>query len=113
MAFNTYKYGIMAEYISCIMLIIKGYNILARRHRNYLGEIDIIARKGKILVFIEVKARKKFSEFMNILTNRQRMRIESAAKVFLASNPRYQGFNIRFDMIILNGWLPIHQKNMW
>ena len=49
--------GRMSEYVAAIFLMLKGYRILALRHRTRLGEIDIIARKGDLAVFVEVKAR--------------------------------------------------------
>ena len=48
--------GHVSEWIAAAYLFLKGYRILARRYRTKLGEIDIIARKGDLAVFIEVKA---------------------------------------------------------
>ncbi len=110
---RNYYYGILAEYIACIILFLKGYNIVTRRYKNPLGEIDIVASKGDNLVFFEVKARKKFDESMIVLSNRQKIRIESAAKLFIMQKKRYEGFNLRFDLIIFDGWRPRHLKNMW
>jgi putative endonuclease len=110
---RNYYYGILAEYISCIILFFKGYNIITRRYKNHLGEIDIIASKGNDLVFFEVKARKKIDESTMVLSHRQKIRIESSAKMFIMQKKRYRGFNLRFDLIIFDGWKPRHLKNMW
>jgi putative endonuclease len=110
---KNYYYGILAEYISCIILFLKGYNIISRRYKNPLGEIDIIANKGNMIIFIEVKARKNFNKSMMVLSHRQKIRIESAAKLFIMQKKRYEGFDLRFDLIIFDGWKPLHLKNMW
>ena len=49
--------GISGENLACAELQRRGYAILERRYRTRLGEIDIIARDGATLVFVEVKAR--------------------------------------------------------
>jgi putative endonuclease len=54
---RSHYWGIVAEHICIIALIIKGYSVLSLRYRNVHGEIDIIAAKNKLIVFIEVKAR--------------------------------------------------------
>ena len=55
--YSRYRFGLLGEYAACLLLWSKGYRIVARRVRNFAGEIDIIARRGKLLIFIEVKAR--------------------------------------------------------
>lgn len=54
---NNYKRGLIAETVAKLWLQLKGYCILERRYRNYYGEIDLIARKGKCLIAIEIKLR--------------------------------------------------------
>ena len=49
--------GHVSEWIAAAYLLLKGYRILALRYRTKLGEIDIVARKGDLAVFVEVKAR--------------------------------------------------------
>jgi putative endonuclease len=107
----NYRYGIIAEYIAIILLFFKGYAIIKRRYKNYLGEIDIIAAKNNTLVFIEVKARKKSTLWS--LTNMQKQRIIMAAKLFMAREKKYQKHNLRFDMVIFEGFMPKHKQNMW
>jgi putative endonuclease len=50
--------GHISEYIAALVLLMKGYRIVALRHRTKLGEIDIIARKRDLAIFVEVKARR-------------------------------------------------------
>ena len=114
MTISSYKFGILAEYCAIIILALKGYKILRRRYRNYLGEIDIITRKNNILVFVEVKARMKLEQEYTPVTDKQVRRIRNAAELFIAQNRKYQTYNIRFDLIMIAGnhW-PQHLKNIW
>jgi putative endonuclease len=52
-----YRQGLRAETIAALFLRLKGYRILARRFTSPVGEIDLVARRGTSLVFVEVKAR--------------------------------------------------------
>src|SRR6266851_4978697 len=56
----AFRFGLSAESRAAALLIAKGYRILARRFRTPLGEIDIVARRRGVLVFVEVKARDDF-----------------------------------------------------
>lgn len=51
------RLGCNAENLAAWRLRLAGYQILARRHKSHMGEIDLIARRGQVLVFAEVKAR--------------------------------------------------------
>jgi putative endonuclease len=53
----SYIVGIAVEYLSMIILIVKGYSIISRRKKTPLGEIDILAKKNNIFYVIEVKYR--------------------------------------------------------
>ena len=55
----AFRTGISAESRAAAFLIAKGFRILARRYRTPVGEIDIVARRRKLLVFVEVKARER------------------------------------------------------
>jgi putative endonuclease len=109
---QSYKFGILAEKISAIFLIFKGYKILHKRYKTYFGEIDIIAKKSNNIVFIEVKARKNKVNIEEILSNRQANRIKSAGQFFISKNPQFSACNLRFDFIEINGsFLPKHHLN--
>jgi hypothetical protein len=58
----AFRTGISAESRAAAFLIAKGFRILARRYRTPVGEIDIVARRRKLLVFVEVKARERFDD---------------------------------------------------
>ena len=101
--------GRIAETAAALLLVLKGYRILARRWRAPGAEIDIIARRGGTLVFVEVKARGSMDLAAIALTAAQRRRITRAAEVFLARNPRQAGGDMRYDMILVsNGGWPRH-----
>jgi putative endonuclease len=78
----------------------RGYGILFRRYRTPLGEIDIIAKKGRNLVAFEVKARKSGEFTTELVSGRQRTRIKNAMGVFLANNTAYVDYNILFGTIL-------------
>ncbi len=92
-----------------LLLLAKGYRILARRWRAPGAEIDIVARRGGTVVFVEVKARSSMDLAEIALTAAQRRRIIRAAEVFLARHPRHAGGDMRYDMILVsNGGWPRH-----
>lgn len=77
----------------------KHYKILAAGYRCRFGEIDLIARTGKFLVFVEVKLRKsdRFAQALEYVDRRKQDKIRTTASVYLAQNPtRLQP---RFDVI--------------
>jgi putative endonuclease len=98
-----------AEGRAAALLVAKGYRILARRFRTPLGEIDIIARRRDVLVFVEVKARDNFDEAAEAIGKRQQNRIIGAAQMWLAAHPEDVMRDMRFDAIlVIPGRLPRH-----
>ncbi|MCW5692198.1 MAG: YraN family protein [Pseudolabrys sp.] len=105
-AFNR---GISAESLAAAWLIGKGYRILARRFRSGAGEIDIVAGRRHTIIFVEVKARASLDEAAESVTPRQRMRIATAAEIWLGQNPQVTFRDLRFDAILIApGKLPRH-----
>jgi putative endonuclease len=105
----AFRVGISAESRAAAFLIAKGFRILARRWRSPLGEIDIVARRRRLLVFAEVKARASLDEAAESVNERQRRRIAAAAEVWLAANPDKTILDIRFDAILVApGRIPRH-----
>src|SRR5437899_11652153 len=80
----AFRTGISAESRAAAFLIAKGFRILARRWKSPVGEIDIVARRRHLLVFVEVKARERLDDAAWSVTDRQRARIVAAAEAFLA-----------------------------
>lgn len=116
---KAYRWGQGAEWLSILFLILKGYRILARRFKCKSGEIDLIARKGNVICFIEVKARKTRQEALNAVSAKQQQRIIKAAEWYLVrniygKNDNRQGFSCRFDLMAVEPWgLPTHVKDAW
>ena len=55
---RAYRSGVFAETLAALLLRLKGHRVVARRYKTPVGEIDLVALKGKRLAFIEVKRRK-------------------------------------------------------
>jgi len=109
---KTYKFGLLAEKITMFFLRLKAYQILAWRYKTNLGEIDIIAKKGRLIIFVEVKARRRVSLVEEVLRPKQIKRIYSSAEIFIAKNPRFQNYNLRFDFVEVGRFFTIkHHLN--
>ena len=105
----AFRFGLSAESRAAAFLIAKGFRILARRFRTPLGEIDIVARRRGVLVFVEVKARDSFDAAAEAIGKRQQSRIIAAAQLWLASHPEDAMRDMRFDVVlVVPGRLPRH-----
>ena len=107
--------GRRSETIATILLIAKGYRILARRMRNPAGEIDLVALApfGPVC-FIEVKARAVERDAVESVGFQQRGRIARAANLYLAQRPALAGRGSRFDVItVAKGSRPRHYRAAW
>ena len=93
--------GLSAESRAAALLIAKGYRIVARRWRSPVGEVDIVARRRKTLIFIEVKARERLDDAAEAVIRRQQRRIIAAAEAWLASHPDDVYSDIRFDVMLV------------
>lgn len=107
------KRGRGAETLACWVLRLKGWRILARRARVPGGEVDIVARRGRTLAFVEVKARAS-EEAAAFALDEWRLRRVAVAAERLA--PRYMRANddIRIDaLFIVPGRWPKHLADVW
>ena len=106
--------GHRAETFAVWLLRFQGFRILARRYKSPAGEIDLVARRFGLLVFVEVKARTSTAEAAWSITPHQQKRISRASEHFLATNPAYQNHQIRFDAILVKpGAWPTFVRNAW
>src|ERR1700742_2586331 len=106
---EAFRTGLSAETQAAAVLIAKGYRILARRFRTPHGEIDIVARRRNLVAFVEVKARANLDDAAYAVTPRQQARIIAAAQVWLMAHPEHEGYDLRFDaMLIAPRRLPRH-----
>jgi len=105
----AFRTGISAEARAAAYLMAKGYRILAKRFRTPHGEIDLVARRRNVVVFVEVKARATLDEAAYAVTPRQQRRIIDAAQGWLVAHPEHAEFDLRFDaMLIAPKRLPRH-----
>jgi putative endonuclease len=106
--------GRLAEIIAAWLLRFKGYSVLARGYRHHSGEIDIMAKRGRVLAAVEVKLRPDFTAAAEAVSARQRARIMRAAEAFLASRPDANRLNLRFDVVLMvKGRFPRHIEDAW
>lgn len=106
------KRGHRAEWFAAMALRLRGYRILGKREKTPLGEIDLIAVRGRRLAFIEVKQRATLEAAEAAITAAQRARIRRAANLWLAKNTAFQAHDLGFDIVFLVGrrW-PRHIEN--
>ncbi len=111
---RAWNRGRRAESLAACWLRLKGYRILARGFRVGVGEIDLIARRGRVLALVEVKARARLAEAGESLGHRQRARIGRAAEAFLQRHPRLGRLDLRFDVVLIApGQWPRHIADAW
>jgi putative endonuclease len=94
-------FGLRAEALATLWLRLKFFRILARNYAASGGEIDVIARRGDLLVFVEVKARPEFEAAQMAIDARKIARISRAARVWLAAHPRLAPCALRGDAILV------------
>ena len=111
---KAWRRGQWSETLCIWSLRFTGYRILAHSFKEKTGEIDIIARRGKLIAFIEVKARASYQAASEAISFTQQQRIIRSAQTYLAKNPRFADFDQRFDAMFVLPWrLPIHIKDAW
>ena len=97
----AFRVGVTAESRAAAYLAGRGYAIAARRFKSPVGEVDIVARRGAELIFVEVKARQRLDDAALSITPRQQRRIVAAAEAWLADHPDDTSREIRFDVILV------------
>jgi len=105
--------GRQGERIAGWWLRLKGWSILARRVRTPAGEIDLVARRGRIIAFVEVKVRKSGLALDEAIDARRLARVAAAAELL---GPTYMtpGDDMRIDVMLLApGRPPRHLENVW
>ena len=110
----AHRHGLAAERLCALRLRLTGWRILARRYETPAGELDIVAKRGALIAFVEVKHRKEREGVLETITARQRRRIEDAATIFLSRHPNWRKLSFRFDVMVVSPrrW-PNHLPDAW
>ncbi len=105
----AYRHGHLAETAALLLLLAKGYRPLARRYKTPLGEVDLVVKRGRLIAFVEVKARALQRDALESVGAQSERRIADAADLWLARHPAASGHDLRYDMVIVQPWrLPRH-----
>lgn len=108
------RFGRRAEWLAAWYMRLKGFRVVARDLRLPGGEIDLVLRRGRLLVLLEIKARADGTHIEEAIAERQWRRIAAAAEQFCARRPFYAGLDRRFDALFLaRGRWPRHRSDCW
>jgi len=111
---SAYRKGHRAEWLAALCLFVKGYRIVARRFKTPVGEVDLIARKKDLVLFVEVKARSTTQGALDSITVTAQRRIESAGEWWIGQQSDGSELSWRFDVIAVTPWRwPAHFENVW
>ena len=109
---KAYRLGFLAEWIAAGFLLIKGYRILALRYAAHSGEIDIIAMRRDVVVFVEVKARAHREAGLMAISQEKQRRFARAVHHWVGRNPWSMSRTLRCDaIIVLPMRLPYHLED--
>ena len=107
------KRGRQGEMMAAWFLRIQGWRIVGERVKTPRGEVDLIARRGKTVAFVEVKMRSKALDLASAIDAYRLRRVAAAAEILL---PKYgKGTeNMQIDVILVAPWRwPHHLRNVW
>ena len=110
----AYRRGRRGETLAAWWLRLKGYRILARGLKSPVGEIDIVACRGRTLAIVEVKRRDDRAAAVAAIAPRQQARIARAASWLVVRRPEFAGHAVRFDVLLIapRRW-PRHLVDAW
>jgi putative endonuclease len=94
--------GLEAERLACGALQREGFAIVGRRVRTAAGEIDAVAERQGLTMFVEVKARRSLADAAAALRPRQQARLLGAAEILLGEHPDWGRQGVRFDVIAVD-----------
>lgn len=106
--------GRLAELAAAWYLRLKGFHIVARRYGTPVGEIDLVAVRGRLLLFVEVKRRADLGDAAAAALPRQQQRITRAASIYLQRHPQHRDAACRFDVVaVAPARWPLHIADAW
>lgn len=109
----------ITEKIALFYLRLKGYHLIEKnftvKNGTGAGEIDLIMKKGKTIVFVEVKKRKTYILAAQAIDIQNQVRVVKSSGVFFQKYPQYKSYNARFDAVLFqdNSYWPKHLKSAW
>lgn len=110
---RSWREGHGAEWIAALWLMAKGYRILGFRLKSRAGEIDILARRGRVLAVVEVKRRATLEAALIAVTPAQTARLVAAVQQVVQGRKALQGLDIRLDTVALApGRFPRHRHGL-
>ena len=105
---TSYGAGRVFEMLSIVYLMLKGYRILKWRYKTRYGEIDLIAKRGSLVVFVEVKKRQSLLNAGEAISKQSQGRIVKSAQQFLQAHKDMENhFEFRFDALLWLGFLRV------
>ncbi len=106
--------GAWAERAALVALALKGYRPLARRYGGKGGEIDLIAQRGRTIIFVEVKARASEADAASAITAEKIRLVNRRIRDWRARNPWAEGCTLRADAVFIGrGAWPRHVANIF
>jgi len=97
-------FGLGAELLAAVLLMVKGYRILAWRYRSRQGEIDLVAWRAPVIAFVEVKARADLRTASEAISAEKVRRIAKTIDAWIARNPWCASQTLRGDAIFVGKW---------
>ena len=98
--------GRLAEFLARCLFRIQGYGIVSANCRGQkgtgIGEVDFIAKRQNVIVFVEVKQRSSVENAAYSFKSEQQKRIWRAAEIFLQKHPAFQTCEVRFDTVLIS-----------
>jgi len=110
---KAYQRGLWGEGVALWFMRLKGYQIVARRLKTPFGEIDLLMRRGKTIIAVEVKTRAHPTQGLDALTPRSQGRLKRALEYSLTRWPQYGCFDLNIHLIVVCPWrFPLHLPNL-
>mgnify|MGYP003630613327 CR=1 FL=1 len=104
--------GRRAEWLAALALMLKGYRIAALRYRTPAGEIDLVVRKGDLIAFVEVKARRDLAAGVDAVSYPAQLRIAAAGELFISRQKDSARLSWRHDIVVVSPWRwPVHLED--
>jgi putative endonuclease len=111
---TTIAVGATSEDRAVAHLVRRGYRIVERNYRCKVGELDVVARDGAVLVFVEVRSRRsaEFGDALDAVSFAKRRKVSRVAQAYVVNRrPRFA--SARFDVIAITGRELVHIEDAW